>query len=1155
VNEFLKFAILGLGAGAIYGLAALGVVLVYRGSGVLNFAQGAMGMIGAFTFYNARADGRGPVVSWLLALGLAAALGALTHLAIMRPLRHAPDISRLIATLGILTVLLGVGESRWGTAARIVSKLLPTDAVTFWDDVTIGRDRLALLGIGVALTALLTVVYRFTRFGLATSAVAENQRASAAQGISPDRVATVNWALGSMLGTLAAILIVNITGLNVINLTLLVVPAFAAALVGGFRSFPLTLLGGLVIGVLESEVAWAQVQWDVVLTGWTRSVPFVVIVVVLVLRGRALPLRGEALEQPPEVGTGRVRPLVVVPLLVGAAVLIGAVLSTTLVEALTTTLAMGVVLLSLVVVTGYTGQLSLAQFSLAGMGAWIAARSIVNYDVGYELAFLFAVLGAIPIGVAVGLPALRARGVNLAVATLGLAAVLESLVLTNPDRTGGPRGTNIGAPTLFGIDFDTFAHPERYALLTLGVFTLCALAVANLRRGRAGRRLIAVRTNERAAAALGISVLRAKLYAFGMAAALAAVGGVLIAFRRPNVTFFPAFSVFESIFAIVYAVIGGIGFVVGAFLGAALAPNNFAVHVAGSTFDNARTVQIVLGIVLFGVLLIIPNGLASITPVLQRRARAAARWTATRPPRMPAPLPATTRVAVRPAALDIDGLTVRFGGVTALEGVSMRVEPGHVLGLIGPNGAGKTTLIDAVTGFSRPAAGTVTFDGTPINRWSVRRRAERGIARSFQGLELFESMTVRDNLRAASDRQDFLAYLTDLVWPGRSPLGPAAVAAIREFGLEPDLDRRPDELPFGRRRLVAIARAVASNPSVLLLDEPAAGLDPVQTAELGRLLHRLAHEWGIAVLLVEHDVSMVLDVCDSIVVLDFGKKIADGPPQQVRNDQVVIDAYLGAAADTAPAPVTRAVTVVGEPAPLLSARNLASGYGDVAVVHDLDLDVRPGEVVALLGPNGAGKTTTLLTLAGELPARGGHVVWDESTRRQSLERRARHGFGFVPEGRSVFMSLTVAENLRLGRGERRRAVELFPELEPLLRRRAGVCSGGEQQILALARALAAEPRVLLVDELSLGLAPRIVERLLDAVRAAADRGVGVLLVEQHARAALSIADRVCVLRRGRVVLDVTAAELAGDLSRVEAAYLSERVEAIAGGSVGGPAKA
>ncbi|MCZ7525369.1 MAG: ATP-binding cassette domain-containing protein [Acidimicrobiia bacterium] len=503
----------------------------------------------------------------------------------------------------------------------------------------------------------------------------------------------------------------------------------------------------------------------------------------------------------------------------------------------------------------------------------------------------------------------------------------------------------------------------------------------------------------------------------------------------------------------------------------------------------------------------------------------------------------------------------------AVDNVSLRVEPGQVVGLIGPNGAGKTTLIDAVTGFVRPAGGEVVLDGASVNRWSARRRAVAGMGRSFQGLELFETMSVRDNLLTASDRRDALAYLTDLVRPGRGRLGPAAAAAVSDFELAEDLDRRVDELSYGRRRLVAIARAIATEPSVLLLDEPAAGLDPVETEELGRLVRRLADEWGLAVLLVEHDVKLVLDVCDRVAVLDFGRRIAEGEPDVVRHDPLVVAAYLGVpaaeepsgelapvepvAAGPASAPVgVREPVRVGERvpaadppprpdgAPLVEARGLSAGYGDLAAVRDLDLVVRPGEVVALLGPNGAGKTTTLLTLAGELAPLAGEVRWLGSTRRAPLHRRVRAGLGFVPEERSVIMSLTAGGNLRLGRGSAAAACEMFPELSPLLRRRAGLLSGGEQQILTLARALAAEPRLLLADELSLGLAPMVVDRLLACVREAADRGVGVLLVEQRARDALDVADRVYVLRQGAVQLEAEAADLAGRFDDLERAYLS-----------------
>ncbi len=223
---------------------------------------------------------------------------------------------------------------------------------------------------------------------------------------------------------------------------------------------------------------------------------------------------------------------------------------------------------------------------------------------------------------------------------------------------------------------------------------------------------------------------------------------------------------------------------------------------------------------------------------------------------------------------------------------------------------------------------------------------------------------------------------------------------------------------------------------------------------------------------------------------------------------------------------------------VLEARGLSAGYGALAAVRDLDLEVRSGEIVALLGPNGAGKTTTLKTLVGALRPLAGEVRWKGSRTTAPLHRRARLGAAYVPEDRSVFMGLTAAENLRLGDGPPERALELFPELEPHLKRKAGLLSGGQQQILTLARALACEPEVLLADELSLGLAPIVVQRLLEAVRQAAGRGIGVLLVEQHARQALALADRVYVLQRGRVALEGTAAEILDRIGELERTYLA-----------------
>jgi sulfate-transporting ATPase len=1136
--EPLRFALLGLGAGAVYMLSGQGLVLVYRGSGIINFAQGAIGMSGAYVFYEMRElRGVSMPLSFAAAVVTSAVVGALVHLLVMRQLRHAPAVARLLGPLAVLAVLLAIGEARYGTTFQRITGILPDFVVRPLHDTPLGVDRLIMFGIGIAVTIGLAAMFRWTRVGLATSAVAENQRTAASLGISPDLIASLNWALAGALATVAVLLTTSVSGsIDVTTAVLLVIPGLAAALVGGFESFAWTAVGATAIGIAESEMARY-----VSTPGYAKSVPFLVIVIALIVRGRALPLRDEVVQKPPEVGTGRIRPsLVLVCSAVGLAVVWFA--SASWADAVTSTCIVALIVLSLVVVTGYAGQLSLAQYALAGMGAWIAARLVANYGWPFPVVLLIGVLGAIPLGIAVGMPALRTRGVNLAIATLGLALVLEQLIFTNPARTGGTSGTQVGSPSLFGLSLDTVRHPERYATFVLVCLVVVSLGVANLRRGRSGRRLLAVRGNERAAASLGIGLFGAKLYAFGLSAAIAALGGILLAFRNPNVLFGP-YTILNSIRAAMFAVIGGIGYIGGAVLGATLAPGTLVQRVLDTLFGDRPGVAQALAIAggLGAVLLLIqnPNGLAAYYEHLWKRF--------TRSKSVEADASVVDDASddfqqlVRPATLEVTDVTVRFGSVTAVQGVSARVRPGEVVGLIGPNGAGKTTFIDAITGFVRTESGSVNLNGEALTGASATRRARSGVARSFQSLELFETMTVRENIEVAADRRDWLSYLSDLVWPGSPRISGVAAAAVHEFGLVPDLNRRPSELPFGRRRLVAIARAIASGPSVLLLDEPAAGLSRDESDELGRLVRRLAERWGLAVLIVEHDVGLVLGMCDRVMVLDGGRLIAEGPPDQIRDDAAVIDAYLGqpksANGDRAEAPVLeRAGRASAEP--LLEAVELTAGYGSLPAVRSLDLRVEAGEIVALLGPNGAGKTTTLLTLAGELAPISGEVRWKGQATRAPLHVRAREGLALITEERSIFKRLTTAANLRLGRGPTAEALRLFPELEALLPRRAGLLSGGEQQILALARALAGRPSLLIVDELSLGLAPLVIDRLFDALREAAARGVGVLLVEQNARRALDVADRVYVLNRGQLVLSGDAADLRDREDEVRASYLA-----------------
>ena len=924
MTEILKFALLGLAIGSLYAMAAQGIVLVYRASGVVNFAQGAFVMTGGFVYYELNGQHHwGVALALIGTLVAGVVLGLIVHYLIMRPMRNVSPIARVVATLGLLQVLQAIAVLRYGQDLYTVNSIFPVTPVHIGSTV-IGEDRFILFFVGLAVTILLWAVYKYTRFGQVTTAVAENERAAASMGHSPDRIAVVNWCLGSALATLTGALIAPITVLQSTQTSQVVLPALAAALLGGFASFPLAFVAALVVGVGQSVMTYEAAQhtwWP----GWSQAMPFLLVILYLVVRGRGIPLRSFIFDRLPKVGSGRIR---IIPTIVLTA--LGIVLVETLPQewsvAFTITLTFAIVCLSVVVVTGYAGQLSLGQYVIGAMGAFIGAKLMHDDNVPFELAFVIGVVSAMLIGLVVGAPALRTRGINLAVVTLGIGISLYSLFLINPQLVGSIDGLPVKPARFLGLDLNPNTHPTRYGVAVVIVLVLLMLMVANLRRGAAGRRLLAVRSNERASLALGISVYAAKLYAFMLSAGIAAVGVSLLAYINPKVVF-TRFDIFSSIGFVTAAVVGGLGMLGGALIGSTLIDggitSRFLTDVS-STLDTY--LPLIGGLSVLLVLRMGGDGLFEQNRVmgqllfwkLRGKKPAPARAAVTEPadavdetPAAAADAPAanptkqdqfaSAAVAIERRTLTVEGITVRFGGVTAVKDMSITVRPGEVHGLIGPNGAGKTTLIDAITGFVK-ASGTVRIDDMPLEGLGARRRAAGGVARSFQSGELFNDLTVRENLAVGSDDASLWRYAIDLVKPGKVKLGTAAAAAAHEFDLDDVMDLMPGELSFGRRRLVGIARAVASEPSILLLDEPASGLDSSEAEELAALIRMMTDRWGIGVLLVEHNLDMVLNLCDRVTVMAAGEQLLGASlPDVVRAHPDVIAAYVG---DTEDEPAT-----------------------------------------------------------------------------------------------------------------------------------------------------------------------------------------------------------------------------------------------------------
>ncbi|MFC0313247.1 ATP-binding cassette domain-containing protein [Gordonia phosphorivorans] len=897
MTDHLAFLTLGLGNGAVFAALGLALVMTYKSSGVVNFATGAIALYAAYTYaYLRQGEFLNPIPGFpttidlggkwsvlpalIVSVAVAALLGVLLYLVVFRPLRTAPALAKAVAAIGVMLVIQALLALRIGPDSPTVGRIFPSESVKI-GDVAVPTAHFWLAAVIVGLAVLAALVLRYTRFGIATEAAAESEKGALVTGLSPDRIAVANWALSSATAGIGGVLIAPMVPLNSVAYTMFIVPALAAALVGNFSSIGLTVAAGLLIGMLQAETTKLQVTYDWFPdAGVAEAVPLLLIIIFLLVRGQRLPGRGAVIRQ--DLGRSPRPNHVLIPTVICVGIALAALFFTSgsMRLAVVMSLIYGIIALSQVVVTGYAGQVSLAQLSLAGAAAYSLSRFTTNLGLPFPLAALLAALAAAAIGVVVGLPALRVRGLPLMVATLALAVFLEAFWFRNPSFNGGLQGAPIKEPSFFGLDLGIGrgeGYPRiAFGLLCLVVLVLCALAVVWLRRSRLGASMLAVRANERSAAASGINVGATKLLAFAIASFLAGLGGVLLASQQTLATA-DTYRVLSGIGLFVIFYIAGVTSVSGALLAGVMAPGAVLSYV----LDIGDYYLLVSGILLVITVVTSPDGIVGQLQQIPRPAFLRARRPEAVVEEHVADVAAVERAPIAADAapvLTVDEVGVRYGQVVAVDGVSFELRPGEIVGLIGPNGAGKTTLVDAISGFA-PSTGTVTLDGVGLSGLAPHRRARAGLGRTFQDIELYDDLSVAENVTVGvrRDNPDAAATVNEVL----SLLEIAHLSSMEAAGLSQ-----------GQRQLVSVARVLAGQPRVALLDEPAAGLDSSESRWLGERL-AAARNGGVTMLLIDHDMDLVLSVCDRVIVLDLGKLIATGTPDEIRANADVIGAYLG----------------------------------------------------------------------------------------------------------------------------------------------------------------------------------------------------------------------------------------------------------------------
>ena len=913
--------LIGLVTGLAYAALAAGFVLIYRSTGVLNFAHAETGAlcVGLFLYLLVEVD-----LNWWLAyaicVGVGAFIGLTVELIIVRRLFTSPRIVLLIATIGVAQLLTAIKINLPSVTSpgpiplpfrRVFN---PTSSLRI-----LPREYLVLIVVPVLILALAWFLGR-TRFGLAVRATAANADTARVYGTSPKTTSTIVWAIGGALAAATAILFAPYTisnaaaaGTTALGAPLLV-RAVTVGLIARMQSLPMVLVGGLVVGVAEQIVATNSSR---------RTVDVYLFIAVLVV---VLFVKRGSNEEASWSLSPRIRPVperlrnvfwvkhfntIGFVGLFGFFVAFGLIVdSNSRLFTWTGIIIVAIVGVSLSLLTGWAGQLSLGQFAFVGLGAMTMITltqgnelPFVEYafTMAWGLALVFAILVGVVFAVFIGIPALRVKGLFLAVATLAFAVAASNWLLLRDVFTGGSTTTRpVAKPVFLGTDFGE--SRRAYYFLCLGALILVSVMVARIRRTGIGRTLIAVRENEDAASAATVSPARAKLIAFGLSGGIAAFAGALLITLLSAIQPASEFSPDKSIRIVAIAIIGGLGSVAGPILGA-LWVQGFP-SFWGSTPPDL-VVLLTSSIGLLVLLMYFPGGLQQLVYTARD---AILRW-ADRRRGEPEPIErpvvravprgdrGPSQLAAGQPALATTNVNVTFGGNKAVDSVSFSVMPNELVGLIGTNGAGKSTLLNAVSGFV-PSTGKIEVLGREVNTLSAHKRHELGLGRGFQAAKLYPDLTVRETLMVALEARAHTKLVPALLGtPGSIRAERAKRAQADEIvhflGLGGFADSYVASLSTGTRRIVELGGLLAVDAQVLLLDEPTGGVAQKETEAFGPLIQRIQSELEAAVVVIEHDMPLVMSISDRVYCLEAGHVISEGSPDQVRNDPGVIASYLG----------------------------------------------------------------------------------------------------------------------------------------------------------------------------------------------------------------------------------------------------------------------